>query len=316
MVNQKIRIRLKAYDHRLLDQSTTEIVDTARRTGARVAGPIPLPTVRNRWTVLPALTINRIPKFNDTFSGHVGKAYYETKYRIRLEDFNLGGMGHQLAATYYHNGGQIPPDAYRAFYSIPVFTKSQATLYAQYDIFPDERSFTAEFNRNFITPVTRYGYGLVSSISSVYGDILHDTLRSYTKPVKVSINDAWVGNVGMIPVSDHHAVLTDSAGLFRRSIFAAQRLGQNARHAGLANPARAGEQIGMGHTIRANRIRQRATDDSLARDLTKGLRAIFSGNDEVVHGGGWWTSFEVGKPSCKVCSHPCDSLRSCLETEE
>jgi small subunit ribosomal protein S10 len=51
-VNQKIRIRLKAYDHRLLDQSTTEIVDTARRTGARVAGPIPLPTVRNRWTVL------------------------------------------------------------------------------------------------------------------------------------------------------------------------------------------------------------------------------------------------------------------------
>ena len=52
MVNDKIRIRLKAYDHRILDQSTTEIVDTARRTGARVAGPIPLPTVRNRWTVL------------------------------------------------------------------------------------------------------------------------------------------------------------------------------------------------------------------------------------------------------------------------
>jgi small subunit ribosomal protein S10 len=52
MVNEKIRIRLKAYDHRILDQSTTEIVDTAKRTGARVAGPIPLPTVRNRWTVL------------------------------------------------------------------------------------------------------------------------------------------------------------------------------------------------------------------------------------------------------------------------
>ena len=52
MVNEKIRIRLKAYDHRILDQSTTEIVDTARRTGARVAGPIPLPTVCNRWTVL------------------------------------------------------------------------------------------------------------------------------------------------------------------------------------------------------------------------------------------------------------------------
>ncbi len=52
MVNEKIRIRLKAYDHRILDQSTTEIVDTARRTGARVVGPVPLPTVINRWTVL------------------------------------------------------------------------------------------------------------------------------------------------------------------------------------------------------------------------------------------------------------------------
>jgi small subunit ribosomal protein S10 len=48
----KIRIRLKAYDHKLLDQSTTEIVDTAKRTGAGVAGPIPLPTRINRYTVL------------------------------------------------------------------------------------------------------------------------------------------------------------------------------------------------------------------------------------------------------------------------
>lgn len=52
MVNEKIRIRLKAYDHRILDQSATEIVDTAKRTGASVVGPIPLPTVLNRWTVL------------------------------------------------------------------------------------------------------------------------------------------------------------------------------------------------------------------------------------------------------------------------
>ncbi len=52
MLNEKIRIRLKAYDHRVLDQSTTEIVETAKRTGARVAGPIPLPTVKNKWTVL------------------------------------------------------------------------------------------------------------------------------------------------------------------------------------------------------------------------------------------------------------------------
>ena len=50
--SDKIRIRLKAYDYRVLDQSTTEIVETAKRTGARLAGPIPLPTVRNKWTVL------------------------------------------------------------------------------------------------------------------------------------------------------------------------------------------------------------------------------------------------------------------------
>ena len=48
----KIRIRLKAFDHRILDQSTREIVETAKRTGAEVAGPIPLPTTINRRTVL------------------------------------------------------------------------------------------------------------------------------------------------------------------------------------------------------------------------------------------------------------------------
>src|SRR2546421_10155548 len=52
MVGQRIRIRLKAYDYRVLDQSTGEIVDTARRTGAQVAGPIPLPTMKNKYTVL------------------------------------------------------------------------------------------------------------------------------------------------------------------------------------------------------------------------------------------------------------------------
>jgi small subunit ribosomal protein S10 len=51
-VTQKIRIRLKGYDHRLLDQSALEIMDTAKRTGAKVSGPIPLPTRINRWTVL------------------------------------------------------------------------------------------------------------------------------------------------------------------------------------------------------------------------------------------------------------------------
>jgi len=51
-VNQKIRIKLKAYDHRLLDQSVREIVDTAKRTGARIAGPIPLPTKISKFIVL------------------------------------------------------------------------------------------------------------------------------------------------------------------------------------------------------------------------------------------------------------------------
>ena len=52
MFSDKIRIRLKAYDSRILDQSTGEIVDTAKRTGAQLAGPIPLPTAKNKWTVL------------------------------------------------------------------------------------------------------------------------------------------------------------------------------------------------------------------------------------------------------------------------
>jgi small subunit ribosomal protein S10 len=52
MAKERIRIRLKAYDHRVLDKSTGEIVDTARRTGATVAGPIPLPTMKNKYTVL------------------------------------------------------------------------------------------------------------------------------------------------------------------------------------------------------------------------------------------------------------------------
>ena len=52
MSDQKIRIKLKAYDHKLLDWSVGEIVEATRRTGAKVIGPLPLPTVRNRWTVL------------------------------------------------------------------------------------------------------------------------------------------------------------------------------------------------------------------------------------------------------------------------
>lgn len=51
-MNQKIRIKLRAYDHRVLDKSVKEIVDTAQRTGARISGPVPLPTKINRITVL------------------------------------------------------------------------------------------------------------------------------------------------------------------------------------------------------------------------------------------------------------------------
>ena len=51
-MNQRIRIRLKAFDHRLIDVSTQEIVDTAKRTGAQIRGPIPLPTKMERFTVL------------------------------------------------------------------------------------------------------------------------------------------------------------------------------------------------------------------------------------------------------------------------
>ena len=52
MAKQKIRIRLKAYEHRILDQSADKIVETAKRTGATISGPIPLPTERTLYTVL------------------------------------------------------------------------------------------------------------------------------------------------------------------------------------------------------------------------------------------------------------------------
>ncbi|MCB1828144.1 MAG: 30S ribosomal protein S10 [Coxiellaceae bacterium] len=74
-VNQNIRIKLKAYDHRLIDTSTKQIVDTAKRTGARVSGPIPLPTHKEKFTV--------------TISPHVNKDardQYEIRTHKRLID--------------------------------------------------------------------------------------------------------------------------------------------------------------------------------------------------------------------------------------
>ncbi|WP_018232179.1 30S ribosomal protein S10 [Thioalkalivibrio thiocyanodenitrificans] len=59
MAKQRIRIRLKAFDHRLIDRSATEIVETAKRTGARVKGPIPLPTKMERFTILVSPHVNK-----------------------------------------------------------------------------------------------------------------------------------------------------------------------------------------------------------------------------------------------------------------
>ena len=59
MNGQRIRIRLKAYDHRVLDQSVNDIIEAAKRTGARVAGPIPLPTRIEKYTVLSGPFVNK-----------------------------------------------------------------------------------------------------------------------------------------------------------------------------------------------------------------------------------------------------------------
>ena len=58
-LKQRIRIRLKAFDHSLIDQSTREIVETAKRTGAQIRGPIPLPTRKERFTVLISPHVNK-----------------------------------------------------------------------------------------------------------------------------------------------------------------------------------------------------------------------------------------------------------------
>jgi len=74
-IQQKIRIRLKAYDHRILDQAAQDIVETAKRTGAKVHGPIPLPTRREDYTVLRSPHIDK--KSRDQ---------YQTKTHKRLID--------------------------------------------------------------------------------------------------------------------------------------------------------------------------------------------------------------------------------------
>ena len=73
--NQNIRIKLKAFDHRLIDKSALEIVETAKRTGASVRGPIPLPTKKERFTVLTSPHVNK--KARDQ---------YELRTYVRLMD--------------------------------------------------------------------------------------------------------------------------------------------------------------------------------------------------------------------------------------
>lgn len=76
-VNQKIRIRLKAFDHRILEKSTKEIVDTAKRTGSQVVGPVPLPTEITRFTVC------RSPNGDKD-----SRDQYETRTYKRMLDIN------------------------------------------------------------------------------------------------------------------------------------------------------------------------------------------------------------------------------------
>jgi small subunit ribosomal protein S10 len=67
---QRIRIKLKAYDHRLLDQAVVEIVDTVKRTGATISGPVPLPTKREIYTVLRSPVIDKKSREQFDLSSH------------------------------------------------------------------------------------------------------------------------------------------------------------------------------------------------------------------------------------------------------
>ena len=73
MDSQNIRIRLKAFDHRVLDQSTEEIVNTAKRTGAEVRGPIPLPTRIKKFTVLRSPHVNKKSREQFEMRTHKGR---------------------------------------------------------------------------------------------------------------------------------------------------------------------------------------------------------------------------------------------------
>ena len=87
MTTPRIRIRLKAYDHKLLDQSAGEIVETAKRTGAKIAGPIPLPTKINKYCVLrsPHTDKKSREQFEIRFVAHVLREL-QLNYVMELEE--------------------------------------------------------------------------------------------------------------------------------------------------------------------------------------------------------------------------------------
>ena len=99
---QKIRIRLKGYDHRVVDRATKDIVETAQRTGARVVGPIPLPTRIERFTVLSSPHVNK--KAREQFEMRTHKRVLEihnpTSATIdKLKNYTLPSGVHIIIAT-------------------------------------------------------------------------------------------------------------------------------------------------------------------------------------------------------------------------
>ena len=85
MATQKIRIRLKGYDHEVVDQSAKLIVETAQKTGARVSGPVPLPTERNLYTVIRSPHVNKD-----------SREQFEMRTHKRLIDILDPHLGHPL----------------------------------------------------------------------------------------------------------------------------------------------------------------------------------------------------------------------------
>ncbi len=114
--DQKIRIRLKAYDHNLLDRSMKEIVETVRRTGARVTGPVLLPTMINRWTVL------RSPHVDKT-----SREQFEMRTHKRLLDILDPTRKRGMTQVFGDDGSMIPVTVVEAGPCTVVAVRTKAT---------------------------------------------------------------------------------------------------------------------------------------------------------------------------------------------